>query len=112
MRQYVLEIDYVNNKIIVGDEELLYKNKLKLKDNFLFSDIIAKTDFIKSKIIAKIRYRHNWWIIKNINNKSSIFLKKPVRAITPGQHCVIYKKLLNTDIIIGWWIIEKTLGYD
>ena len=108
---YVIKIDYENNSLILGQEEDLYQKEIVIKDVFNCINYSLVNKLLSSKLLyGKIRYHHIWEYIQNIypieKNIYKITFTSPVRAPTPGQHCVIYywKKTTN-DLVLGWWII-------
>lgn len=95
---YVIEIDYQNNKIILGDEEDLYKDNLTITNINLLEE---KYD----NLTCKIRYRTPEvpCNIKFINdNEILIKFNKPVKSITKGQSAVLY----SNNILVGGGIIK------
>ncbi len=99
---YVNQIDAGNNKIIVGDNDALLKNKMMVKDiNWITFD--DPPDKIKAEV--KIRYLHKPAPATiNIIDKTSaeIAFDENQRAITPGQSTVFY----NGNIVLGGGIIS------
>ncbi len=98
---YVNRIDAENNRIIVGDDRALYKNKMTLKD---INWIAWENPPDKIKADVKIRYLHKAASASiNITGKNSadIVFDKSQRAITPGQSAVFY----NKDIVLGGGVI-------
>lgn len=98
---YVVRFDYQKNSIIVGKEEHLYTDKLKIEDvNLLYP--------IQSQIIecqVKIRYRHtpvSAKVMLDLKGSAEIIFRSPQRAVTPGQAAVFYD---NEILIGGGWII-------
>jgi len=100
---YVIEIDPVNNRIVVGSEEHLLKKRLIARD----INLIALPKIPKGyPVIAKIRYKHRGEeaILNPLpEGRMMVEFKNPVRAITPGQAVVFYEE----DIVIGGGWIEK-----
>lgn len=98
---YVVDIDTKNNTIIVGPDEILYKDEL----------IVEKVNFISIKKLSKsiranvkIRYKHEASpavIFSLGNRKVKVKFAHPQRAITPGQSAVFY----DGDVVIGGGII-------
>ena len=88
---YVIKIDSEKNRIIVGDEKDLYRDKLIALDvNFIGIEKPTRP----VDIIAKIRYKHpgakaRMYPLKN--NEIEVVFNEPQRAITPGQAVVFYK---------------------
>jgi len=104
-RKYVVDIDWENNTLIVWDNKDLYKHKVCVEEEnvIFFNDL--KMLWI-DEIYGKIRYKWKLQEIEKIGN-NCVFFKEPVRAVTPGQHLVIYWKYKNNFIVVGWWKITK-----
>lgn len=99
--QYVIDVDPSKNRVIVGDDQLLYKTTL---------DVIEVSWLIKApsrqiKALIKIRNQHKGSpaIIKPFDGKKAqvTFLEKQ-RAITPGQSAVFYRG----DLVLGGGLIK------
>ncbi len=101
-RMYVIEINFRQNVITLGDDKDLYKDKLLVKDlSFISGDKLS--DSIKVEV--KIRYNSKKSpaiISPSSEDKILINFEKPQRAITPGQSAVFYQG----DVLIGGGIIE------
>lgn len=99
---YVNQIDAVNNKIIVGDNETLLKNRMIVTDiNWIAYDV--PPDKIEAEV--KIRYLHKpaMAIINIIDTTSAeVIFNENQRAITPGQSTVFY----HGNILLGGGIIS------
>ncbi len=100
-KYYVIKIDYKNNAIYVWDEKNLMKDKLVATDMILEKDLVGE-------LFGKIRFKASMQAIKKIEvkgNLTSIIFQEPQRAITPGQHIVLYKKIADNYIVLWWWEI-------
>ena len=103
---YVVELDSKNNCVIVGDNELLFKDELLARDINLIS--VDKVEELDGKICwAKTRSRdrlHKCQLKLQENGNIKVkFIEEKVRAITPGQGVVFYdeeKKVLGSGFII------------
>lgn len=103
---YVIKLDGKTNSVIVGDNEMLFKDELEAKDINLIS-VNSYEDLDGIVCWAKTRSRdklHKCILetLKNGNLKVK-FLEDKVRAITPGQGVVFYdenKKVLGSGFII------------
>lgn len=105
---YVVKINSQNNSIILWPEEDLFTKTLEIRDFFVLNNQIKDSDFIDGKIFWKIRYHHPLVQINRFIQKENnliIEFDQVVRAVTPGQHCVLYKSLQEGTIVVWWWII-------
>ncbi|ADC90124.1 tRNA(5-methylaminomethyl-2-thiouridylate)-methyl transferase [Thermocrinis albus DSM 14484] len=97
---YVTGIDPITNTVFVGDEEELYKDWLLLEDiNFHLPM------HLWSRPAVQTRYRSKTVEVRDIEklpNGYKVYLKEPVRAITPGQVCAFYEG----DVLLGGGIIR------
>lgn len=101
---YVVKIDASQNAIIVGDESETYGKGL-IAGNFRWTSINAPSAPFNAK--AKIRYMNDEvdaGIEPLEDGTVAVSFKKPVKAITPGQSVVLYKK----DTVLGGGIICGT----
>jgi tRNA-uridine 2-sulfurtransferase len=101
---YVIRIDAIENKVVVGDISNLGAKKFLIKDvNWLLDDNITT-------ITAKVKLRSTQMPVEaeiNLNDDGAeIVLREPFNAITPGQACVIYD---GTRVIGGGWITREIL---
>jgi len=114
---YVKTIDTANNRIIVGDNDCLFKNEITVSDiNWVGMhppDAEACGELINGHVegghavdaLVKIRYRHEpapAQIIPLTDDRANIIFTDKQRAITPGQSAVFYDK----DILLGGGIIQ------
>ena len=73
-----------------------------MREELLATDMILKSS-LDGELFAKIRFKAPMQAIKKIEEKgdlSSIIFEAPQRAVTPGQHIVIYKKLDTNYIVV------------
>ncbi len=98
---YVLELDPVNNRVIVGDDSLLERDEFVVER---CNWIPFETPPEQIEASAKIRYNHPGTastITPLENGSARVKLHIPQRAITPGQVCVFYQE----DLVVGGgWI--------
>lgn len=105
---YVTWFDYEKNQVLLWYDEDLWKKEL-IVQNPNFMDGLFKEDNIK------IRIRHLGFLIevKKIeaidqkkwnSNKFKVSLKKPIRAVTPGQFAVFYSN--EWKVLWNWLIIQ------
>ncbi|MBN1353404.1 MAG: tRNA 2-thiouridine(34) synthase MnmA [Candidatus Omnitrophica bacterium] len=98
---YVLAIDTVANRLIVGEKNDLKSNGL----------VAEETNFLTGKIpreaFARIRYNHNEAKCRISRKKGGVkvIFEKPQEAVTPGQSVVFYDK----DIVLGGGVIEHVI---
>ena len=95
--QFVIEKNAVENLVVLGDEELLFKDTVKVKDvNFIPFDKLEG----EMRVTAKLRYRHSAEpavIFMSGENEVTIKFDKPQRAPSAGQAAVFY----DGDIVVG-----------
>lgn len=100
---YVIKIDTINNKLIVGPNSSLFKNKLIAKEvNLLVDDI-------NEEVFAKVRSRgvaKPCRVTMLDNNKMIVDFKEEERAITLGQSVVLYDE---NNCCLGGGIIEEVV---
>lgn len=102
---YVVGIDKEKNSIIIGEEKYAFGRKL-LADNIKWTSVEPPKIPFNAK--AKIRYASDEVDAKIIpleNGIVEVDFKKNVRAITPGQSVVFYKK----DLVVGGGIICRRI---
>ncbi len=97
---YVISIDSINNKVVVGEEENLFNSRL-IADNLSWVDEPPEGDIV---VESKIRYRHNPGrsTVRLISSDNAeVVFDEPQKAITPGQAVVFYK---DNNVVGGGWI--------
>lgn len=95
---YVLEINNDNNYIVLGTENMLYKNEL------ICTNINVLVDELPSIVEAKIRFRAakaKAKLEKLDNGNIKVIFEEPQRAITKGQAVVFY----DNNVLLGGGII-------
>jgi tRNA-specific 2-thiouridylase len=101
---YVLDIDTVKNRIVVGPKQHLYTSTLKAVKLNWISITPPQSKFCAT---AKIRLQHDpaACTINPINeNEAELLFTEPQLSITPGQGVVIY----DGDLVLAGGIIEKS----
>ncbi|HDP68797.1 MAG TPA: tRNA 2-thiouridine(34) synthase MnmA [Candidatus Marinimicrobia bacterium] len=102
-RKYVKEIDVLNNRVIIADNEKLFSRRMYLKNvNWVSA---PATEKVAGTI--KIRYNH-----RGVPAVARVFeggrylveFQEPQRAVTPGQSAVLYQG----DRLIMGGVIEVT----
>ncbi len=94
---YVIHIDTTNNRIVVGENDALFQEHIKIRNVLWNCD---KTPQHNKEYLVRIRYGHKGQgaKIKQLTKElyKMTFTEKQ-RAITPGQFAVIY----DNDVVIG-----------
>lgn len=100
---FVLDKSPAENKVILGDEDGLFKTRVLVKDvNFMAMDSLLSP----INCMGKLRYRHNEQPCRIIPLDETTLLAEfdePQRAPTPGQAAVFY----DGDTVICGGTIEK-----
>ncbi|MEW6049960.1 MAG: tRNA 2-thiouridine(34) synthase MnmA [Candidatus Zixiibacteriota bacterium] len=98
---YVQEIDVGTNRVIVGEEDRLYRNELEAR-SVNWVAIEAPVEPIQAEV--KIRYLHEpaeAMVTPLTADKVRISFLDKQRAITPGQSVVFY----HGDVLLGGGVI-------
>jgi tRNA-specific 2-thiouridylase len=98
---YVVEIDAVKNKVVVGEKKDLYSTGL------IAEDVNLLTTELPSEVEAKIRYRKKparCEVARN-GDKLRIVFQEAQESITLGQAVVLYAG----DRVLGGGVIEEVL---
>jgi tRNA-specific 2-thiouridylase len=98
--QFVIDKNPMDNTIVLGDEEHLFKREVLITDvNFIPFDKLEG----EMRVTAKLRYRHKDQpaTIYPEGENVRIMFDEPQRAPSPGQAAVFY----NGDIVVGGGII-------
>ncbi|WP_027634104.1 tRNA 2-thiouridine(34) synthase MnmA [Clostridium hydrogeniformans] len=99
---FVIDINPLNNEVVLGNEEDIFKTTLVAKDlNFIAFDELKEP----RKVQAKIRYSArpgNAIISPMEDGKVKVEFEEKQRAITKGQSVVFY----DDDIVVGGGIID------
>ena len=99
---YVLSLDVVTNRVIVGTNEEAMKKKVSITEiNWIAFDKNPSS----LALGVKIRYRQpeiSARIMCKDNDRGEIWLSKPQRGIAPGQAAVFY----DGDVVLGGGVIE------
>lgn len=103
---YVVGLEPKDNRLIVGEEDKIYSNKL-VAENISWVQSTIDEELVCGKpleVKAKVRSRHREddAVVKmKSDTDAEIEFKKPQRAITPGQAVVFYK---DKKVLGGGWI--------
>ena len=105
---YVVSIDALQNKIIVGNKEALSIKKIYLKNLNLLSDVEKYNDnfFVKVRSTGRLIKAK----IKLDKTEAEINLVENEIGISPGQACVFYSKNEFGDKVLGGGWIMKTVN--
>ena len=105
---YVVDIDSVQNKVVVGTREALSIKKIYLKDLNLLSDVEKYNEnlFIKVRSTGKLIKAK----IKLEKTQAKVILEENELGISPGQACVFYSKNKLGDKVLGGGWISKTVN--
>lgn len=102
---YVVELDYQNNKVVVGDNQEVFSSELIAEDlNFILFDELKSP----LRVAAKIRYSAKEAeanVVPLPNGQVRVIFETPQRAITPGQSIVFYE----AENVIGGGIISRVI---
>ena len=94
---YVVKIDAADNTVVLGDESYLFSTVARVEDfNWIAGE--APTEPVRCK--AKTRYRQQEQPATahpNPDGSVTVIFDEPIRAITPGQACVLY----DGDTVLG-----------
>ena len=105
---YVVSINAMENKVIVGNREALSIKKIYLKDINLLSEIEKYNDNLFIKVRSTGRLIKAKAILKK--TEAEVNLKKCENGISPGQACVFYSKNEFGDKVLGGGWITKTVN--
>ena len=100
---YVLELDPIGNRVVVGEDRHLYSRSLLIK---FLNELVPLDKW--NDVNAQIRYRSRSYRVQDILREGDgyrIVFKEEVRGITPGQVIAFYEG----DILLGGSIIEEKL---
>ena len=99
--QYVIGIDSSKNRVIVGDDQLLYKNILNVADVNWFIKVPSRQ--IKAGVKIRNQHKGSPAFIKPTGEQSvQIRFTQSQRAISPGQSAVFYRG----DLVLGGGLIK------
>ena len=107
---YVIDINALENKVIVGNRESLSIKKIYLKNLNLLSDVEKYNDdlFIKVRSTGKLTKAK-----VNLNKVGAeVNLMENEMGVSPGQACVFYSKnKLGDKVLGGGWITKAVNKY-
>jgi tRNA-specific 2-thiouridylase len=101
-RQYVLQLDTQNNRLVVGARSQLLSQRLTARE---LTWVAGKPPQDQSEITAKIRYQAQEARAKLqlTQSEATVEFHEPQSAVTPGQSVVFYQG----DVVLGGGIIEE-----
>lgn len=99
--QFVIDKNPDTNRVVLGDEEHLFKRQVYTEQNNFIPFDILKTAM---PVTAKLRYRHKEEpaVIYPYKDGVMIEFNQPQRAPSPGQAAVFY----YSDVVLGGGIIR------
>ncbi len=103
-RLYVCSLDIRNNRVVLSDNETLFRRELTVRDFHWITGDMPKGEI---RCSVKIRYRHKEQPARVIlpdaeGGTAQVIFDEPQRAITPGQSAVLY----DGDYVLGGGIID------
>lgn len=101
---YVIELDPVSNRVVVGDESKLDRASFKIAN---CNWIPWETPPASFGCSAKIRHNHpgaSATVTPGPGGTAQVELHAPARAVTPGQACVFYGGPEGDVVFGGGWI--------
>lgn len=93
---YVLGIDSENNTVIIGDNDELFKEKIRIKD-LHFTSGSAPGDKFSCRVKIRCAAKPANAEVKILGDEAIITFEAPQRAAAPGQTAAIYKE----DCLLG-----------
>jgi tRNA-uridine 2-sulfurtransferase len=105
---YVVDINALENKIIVGTKEALSIKKIYLKNLNFLSNIINHNDNLFVKVRSTGKLLKAKILVKK--NEAEVNLEENEVGVSPGQACVFYSKNKNGDQVLGGGWISKTVN--
>ena len=94
---YVVRINAADNTVVLGDESELFSTVARVED---FNWIAGNAPSAPIRCHAKTRYRQKEQPATasvNADGSVTVIFDQPIRAITPGQACVLY----DGDVVLG-----------
>jgi tRNA-specific 2-thiouridylase len=102
-KQYVVEVDTPNARVVIGEEASLYRDSL-IVDKVIWSDIRDIERLLKTSDVLVQSSAHGAAVLANVEilgpNSLRIHWAQPQRRIAPGQSIVLYNTI-NTHVIAG-----------
>jgi len=104
---YVLDIDRVSNRVIVGSEKETFQARCAASQ---VNWISVKSLTVPQKVLAKIRYNHpgaEAVVDPVAMDRVVVRFQTPQKSITPGQAVVFYRE---DQVLGGGWIEREGSG--
>ena len=100
---FVKRIDSTNGAVTLCQGEKLYTKRLSCKEiNFTATN--ALTTPLKATAAVRYRGKEEQCVVHQTSEDTMVVeFENPIRAITPGQACVIY----DGDVVVGGGVIER-----
>ena len=106
---YVVAINALENKIIVGNKEALFIKKIYLRN----CNILENPEKYNENLFIKVRSTGRLIKAKTSikeNNEVEVSLFEDEQGISPGQACVFYSKNKYGDKVLGGGWIHRTVN--
>jgi tRNA-specific 2-thiouridylase len=106
--RYVIDIDPVSHRVIVGDAEDLVVGEFELTHTHWNPQPDGPAEGEPFDVTVKIRYAHagaEATVYPRANGEATVRLRAPQRAVTPGQAAVCYR---GDEVLGGGWISRPT----
>lgn len=106
---YVIKLDAEKKQVIVGPEEALFTERFEVENVNWLGDSRVPADGLEIEL--KVRARSTPVLARlypsNEENKLTIALANPERAVTPGQAGVFY---IDSRVLGGGWINKRHIS--
>lgn len=101
---YVIDLDYENNRLVVGQEEELYSSRLIAAD----PNWVTGSPPTESDLEVKIRYRAPavGATLEISGDGFRVSFDEPQKSITPGQIAAVY----DGEELLGGGVIERAMN--
>lgn len=108
---YVIKLDRVRNRVIVGPEEALKTHRIGLRDvNWLGDTPLSSIQGEYIELFAKVRSAHQPRLVRlHCDNDLQVFIEflQGERGIAPGQACVFYDSADLQARVLGGGFIKS-----